>query len=761
MIQTITYNEVLREAVLEKIIEQKKNSKKPIRPGKYVLPDQPPRTNYAFTNNNWYYIYYERIKNPGEAYTTWTQIVKQVDDKRLIKKLNRQAKHVDSFIGMEDEEIVQKSKAPSGTYIDPKTGEETFVATFNAPEVTVTRMDPLKAAKAIYRSKGRIWDDEQAAIAWMSNVANSQEYWRINKAFMDKVDPKSRTLVEYFRSYMSIADRCRLAWHLFHSLQKSDHPTVLKKLVTYGEIKKVAFWVYNNYPNSVSDQHGRGDDYIKDFKNIDISNLSTETEKKIMNLTWPGGSGVGNIGGGIGGPGFPTGAVNLKPDIYTTRINQSLKRWTPEAAKMVWLYLHDPALYLNEFKDDFESYDFRDFMSQAGAVVGASTYWTWDETIQYFRELAYSPAGITATVVLEVFPATVWIPKIVFGLLLADDLWKFYSGTNDEETVMNLIFDVLGLFHAPIIAGLRKYLKPLLSGLIGIVGRGFKMTAAGVKYLVQFMQRAAKPVIQALEKLGGGKLLSKIVQTFKSALRLIKDTIKDIPFLKSAAAYIDKALATIELYWVAMIKPFLETLSNVIKMVLRFPGQAVEFIMSKLGFSSESLATKGAKAGVKTLPVAAGLAWTLEHYAEWKAEYDFEKHTEAQQEAYLSAHTKLLSEHVVGIPNVDSLQSWTYDANVGELKEFGFWNNYEAQMSDINGMMIPMEMVLYDTIQAQDDKGQWGTYVKVRMPLDKDAIEIADVYVLRSEMHQFNKNPLTKLKKGNINEFSKKIRFAN
>ena len=744
MIGSITYNDILREAVLEKIIEQKQNSRNPIRPGKYVLPDQPPKTTYAFLDNIWYYIYYDRIKPPGSSYTTWTQIVKQVTETNLIKKLNRRAKWISSFRSDEEkEELVKLSKKPAGTYIDPETGEETFIQSFDAPEAIVKRMDPVKAAKGIYDTKHWLNDKEDNAIAWITNITDSQEYWRINKAFMNKVDPKSRTLVEYFRTYLSIADLCSIAWPLYHTLQKSDREVVLKKLVTYGEIKKVAYYVYSNYPNSISDQYGRGNDYIKDFKNIDISKLSPETERNIMNLTWPGGGGVGNIGGGIGVAGIPTGVVNLKPDMYTVRINQSLKRWSPEGAKMVWLYLHDPALYLNEFKSDLESYDFQDFMSQAGAVVGASTNWTWDQTIQYFRELAYSPAGITATVVLEVFPATTWIPKIVFGLLLADDLWKFYSGTNNEETVMNLIFDVLGLFHAPIIAGLSKYLRPLLRGLVSVVGRGFKMTGAGVKYLVQFMQRAAKPVIEALEKLGGGKLLSKIVQTFKSALRLIKDTIKDVPFLKSAAAYIDKALATIELYWIAMIKPFLETLSNVIKMVLRFPGQTVEFIMSKLGFSSESLAMKGAKAGIKTLPVAYGIGWALEHYAEWKAEYDFKKHTEAQQQAFLSAHAELLSEHVVGIPNVKRLQSWKYNTKTGELESFGVWDDYEAKMSDINGMMIPMEMVLYDTLQVE---GQSATYVKVMMPLDPDANRIEEVYVKRSEMDQFNKMPLTKLK---------------
>ena len=733
MIRSITYDEVLREAFLEKFVEQKQLQleapKSDIPPaGMYKLPNQPKGSYYAVFGNNWYYFFPERLTYAAGGDVDEQLSHKKVTDAAEIKKLNRRAKWFRKFSASELQILAKITpKDNTLTYIDTEDGVETARKVLVTPEVVISRMDPKKAAQRIYDAKGIVRDNESEALAVISNITNSQEYWRINKAFMDKVDPKKRTIVEYLRSFLSTADLCRAAWLLEGTLSKGDY-SVLKQLNTYGEIKKVATWVYRNMPNSIKNQLNS-----KEKRQFDA-------ELPAMEITFPGGVGLQlpAYGNGFGG----TGAVNLKADYYAG-LAQNLKGWHPDAARMVWNYLHSPELYLNEFKNDLNSVDFRDFMAQVGSVAGQATYWTWEETVQYLRELAYSPEGIVGTVVLDVFPLTRWIPKVVFGILLADDIYKISTGTSNDETVMNMIFDALGVFHTAIISAVGKVFRPLLRGIISIIGRGFKMTAPGVKYLVQFIQRASKSVIATLERIGGGKLLSTIVQTFKEGLTLIKSTIKDIPFLKGAITYLDKALATIELYWIGMIKPFLETLQNVIKTVARWPGQTVEYIMGKLGYGAETLPAKAVKAGVHTIPVAYSIDWALRSYAKWKSEYDLKQLSEKQQRAFLQANSELLQEHVIGVPNVKRLESWKYDETAGELKSFGVWNNYEEQMSDAFGNIIPMEMVLYDTLKIE---GESATYIKVMMPLDPNLKTIEEVYIKRSEIDRVNTKPLKDIK---------------
>lgn len=732
MIQSITYEDIIREAFLEKLVEKKQLQleapKSDIPPaGMYMLPNQPEGSYYAVFGNNWYYFFPERLSYAGGGDVDEQLSHKKVTNATEIKKLNRRAKWFRKFTEAELRVLAKITpKDDTLTYIDTD-GVETARKVLVTPEVVVSRMDPKKAAKRIYDAKGTIRDNESEALAVISNITNSQEYWRINKAFMNQVDPKKRTIVEYLRTFLSTADLCRAAWLLEGILSKGDY-SVLKQLNTYGEIKKVATWVYRNMPNSIKNQLNS-----KEKQQFD-------KELPQMEMTFPGGVGIQMPA--LGGPGRGTGAVNLKADYYAG-LAQNFKGWHPDAARMVWNYLHSPALYLNEFKDDLDNLDWRDFMAQIGSTVGQATYWTWEETVQYLRELAYSPTGIIGTVVLDVFPLTKWIPKVAFGILLADDIYKMATGTSNDETVMNMIFDALGVFHTAIISVVGKVLRPLMQGLIGIIGRGFKMTAPGVKYLVQFIQRASKPVIETLKKIGGGKLLSKLVQAFKEGLTLIKTTIKDIPFLKSAITYLDKALATIELYWIGMIQPFLETLQNVIKTIAKYPSQTVEYIMSKLGYAAETLPTKAVKAGVHTIPVAYGIHWALQNYAKWKSEYDLEQLSEKQQRAFLQANSEMLREHVIGVPNVKRLESWKYDDKAGELKSYGTWTNYEEQMSDAAGNIIPMEMVLYDTLKIQ---GESATYVKVMMPLDANSDRIEEVYVKRSEIDQVNTKPLKNIK---------------
>lgn len=736
MIQSITYEDIVREAFFEKLVEKKQLQleapKSDIPPmGMYMLPNQPEGSYYAVFGNNWYYFFPETLSEPAfpgnQMYAEEQLSHKKVTNAAEIKKLNRRAKWFRKFTASELSVLAKITpKDDTLTYIDTD-GVETARKVLVTPEIVISRMDPKKAAKKIYDAKGVFKDDESVVLAVISNINNSQEYWRINKAFMNQVDPKKRTIVEYLRTFLSTADLCRVAWLLKEVLSKGDY-FVLKQLNTYPEIKKVATWVYRNMPNSI--------------KNHLNSKLDTQfdAELKAMEISFPGGVGIQlpAFGNGYGG----TGAINLKADYYAAQA-QNLKGWIPDSARMVWEYLHSTKLYLNDFKDDLNTLDWRDAMAQLGSTVGQATYWTWDQTVQYLRELAYSPEGIVGTVVLDVFPYTKWIPKVAFGILLADDIYKLSTGTSNAETVMNMIFDALGVFHTAIISVVGKILRPLLRGIIAIVGGGFKMTGAVVKYLIQFIQRASKPAIEILKKICSSKLVSKLVQAFKDGLTLIKDTIKDNSFLKSAITFLNKAIANIELYWIGMIQPFLETLSKVIKTVTQYPGQAVEYIMKKLGYGAKSLPTKAVKAGVNTAPLAYGIQWILQSYGKWKSEYDFEQLNKKQQRAFIKANAEILREHVIGVPNVKRLESWKYDETAGELKSFGVWTNYEEQMSDAEGNIIPMEMILYDTIKIE---GESETYIKVMMPLDSNLDQIEEVYIKRSEIDQVNTKPLKDIK---------------
>ena len=82
MIRSITYDEVLREAFLEKFVEQKQLQleapKSDIPPaGMYKLPNQPKGSYYAVYKNNWYYFFPERITYAGGG---------DVDEQLAIKK---------------------------------------------------------------------------------------------------------------------------------------------------------------------------------------------------------------------------------------------------------------------------------------------------------------------------------------------------------------------------------------------------------------------------------------------------------------------------------------------------------------------------------------------------------------------------------------------------------------------------------------------------------------------------------------------------
>jgi hypothetical protein len=736
MTQSITYEDILREAFLEKIVNHKQlqleTSKSDIPPpGMYKIPNQPEGSYYAVFDGNWYYFFTEQLTDP--SFPGDTQFYeehlshKKITNTAEIKKLNRKAKWVRKFSASELSGLAKITpKDNTLTYIDTD-GVETVRKDLVMPTVVIRRINLEKYAKIIYDAKGII-DDPYSVFAAISNVSDSRQYWALNKTFMNQVDPKKRTIVEYLRSFLSTSDLCRVAWLLKDILNTNDY-FVLKQLNTYAELKKVATWVYRNMPNSI--------------KNHLNSKLDTQfdAELKAMEITFPGG--IGLLPAEVGLALYGTGPVNLRPDTYASQV-QYLKGWVPDAARMVWEYFHSPKLYLNEFKEDLKTIDWRDAMAVIGAGVGQATYWTWDETVQELRNLAYSPGGMVGTIVLDVFPETAWIPKIAFGVLLADDIYKLTTGTGNDETVLHLVFDGIGVFHTEIAALLSKILRPLLRGIIAIAGAGFKMSSPVVKYLIQFVRSASNPIIETLKKIvGGSKLVSKIIQTFKDGLKLIKDTIKDMPFLNNAISAINKAIANIELYWMGMIKPFLDTLSKVIKAVKDFPGQSVEYIMQKLGFRPGAVPVKAVKAGVKSAPAIYGIHWALQTYNKWKSEYDLEQLNQKQQTAFIKANIDILKEHVIGVPNVKRLESWKYDETTEELKSFGIWNNYEEQMSDAEGNIIPMEMVLYDTLKVD---GESATYVKVKMPLDPNLEKIEEVYIKRSEIDQVNIKPLKDIK---------------
>jgi hypothetical protein len=284
--------------------------------------------------------------------------------------------------------------------------------------------------------------------------------------------------------------------------------------------------------------------------------------------------------------------------------------------KFIVNMITDPRLYKAEFDDDEQSADFRDISN-----IAVGTYQTYEEFAESIREIAYSPSGIVASVVLEEIPFVNIIPVAAYAILLVDDILKISSGNWDGWIIFDLIFDALGV--ASIHPGIMKIIGKVLKGAFSrIIKPGAKITLRIMKYLLELFLKLSDDMLRLLERLFKSNFRGKLIKAIKSMGKSISDMLEKSG-LKNLARIVRRKVAEAQLWIVGIydlyIEPFCTQLYNVVKTILEFPGKTIEFYLEKLGYTYSKKTGKIVHKGVKTAAAVGLISVAFEHISEWVA----------------------------------------------------------------------------------------------------------------------------------------------
>jgi len=533
MTRSITFDDVLRAAILEHVLLEQTSKKEN---GVYELPKQADNTYYVKFENTWRYVFFDEngyqqsgLVRPAKV----RRLEKQARFVRKLKPTEEQTFKYKSFKPGSPEQAQwlqqNKLKQPSGfSYRDPETGETEVIATKDAAEVTVSSLSKQsmeRIAKAIWDSKGLVWDDEASTINSFARINTAREYEQINDIFKKQYSD-GRSLTEYVNSFLSIADRCSIAALLYQILKPSDY-YILRNLVSYAEVKRVVAWVNRNYGNSIynslKDAAWNADIY-NNIKTRYYSGMAPSVQdvfdqiNAAIQFQFPGGDITNNVPKDLQDEllSFATVKQVLSaPD----RVMQTTARWTNSGAKMVWKYLFDTDLYVDRFIEDMAELGLEDWIAHASAAVGVSTDMGYDELMTSLRDKVYSTEGIATAIVLDKIPGVNIAIKAVFILLAIHDVYRIAQG--DYWALLELVFDLLGILGAEQIAAVLKPIGNVIKRIIAFLRQGKVITSAMKQTVKTALKSLGSTISNFLKTLTGiniGQIITDSIQYIKDGI---------------------------------------------------------------------------------------------------------------------------------------------------------------------------------------------------------------------------------------------------
>lgn len=744
MTRSITFNDVLRAAILEHVLLEQTSKKEN---GVYELPKQADNTYYVKFENTWRYVFFDEngyqqsgLVRPAKV----RRLEKQARFVRKLKPTEEQTFKYKSFKPGSPEQAQwlqqNKLKQPSGfSYRDPKTGETEVIATMDAAEVTVptlSKQSMERIAKAIWDSKGLVWDDEASTINSFARINTAREYEQINDIFKKQYSD-GRSLTEYVNSFLSIADRCSIAALLYQILKPSDY-YILRNLVSYAEVKRVVAWVNRNYGNSIynslKDAAWNADIY-NNIKTRYYSGMAPSVQdvfdqiNAAIQFQFPGGDITNNVPKDLQDEllSFATVKQVLSaPD----RVMQTTARWTNSGAKMVWKYLFDTDLYVDRFIEDMAELGLEDWIAHASAAVGVSTDMGYDELMTALREKVYSVEGIATTIVLDRIPYVNFAVKGVFVILAADSIYRITQG--NYWAILDLIMDILGIIGAEALAKALKPISAPFKRAMAFIARGKAVPSALKAVIVKGLQG----ISGMLEKLIGiniGQVITEGIQLAKTSIIELLEKVGLTAAAEKIATALEALKTKIGAFYEKTIKPVFD-------------------------FLRELLGEKTSRVVVGTGKGLAGLFIVdqmIKHAAEWAASQEAKR----QMELFELQH-KQESEQEMLASFEQRFGTDFYDQIVYFAKAYPL--TLYRLPDDPNGVYKPYIKWTapsdakdeYSQIRVFENSEQQG-YVRVLLYKDiEQQIQVAtfkelddkgvdeDIYVKKSDLYQFNEKPI-------------------
>ena len=269
-------------------------------------------------------------------------------------------------------------------------------------------------------------------------------------------------------------------------------------------------------------------------------------------------------------------------------------------------------------------------------TTGLVNCWsTWDCFIngpKYgIRAKLYSPEGIGVSAFTSIFPPTRVATSAVFGILLADDIYRFDQGERSANLIVDFALDMIGTMAGGVGAGIAKAVSKdvvivFKNVIFPVVQAGFKgATGAELRIALQWAKQSGgksigkflefiKPISDSIASFGA--TIIKMIDNVGSALQDWLRGLYEIPVIGDIAYEITRTVLS-KLYDAkAMLLEFVKSFTVAIKglrNLINLPGTTVDAILTKLGFKIP--ATTGA--AIKIATNAYAISKAITYYETW------------------------------------------------------------------------------------------------------------------------------------------------
>ena len=369
-------------------------------------------------------------------------------------------------------------------------------------------------------TSGNVIDDEGLGVKALYKIDNIKTWNAVNTSILGST---GKDVPDFLRSYMKIAQRLEICSHLYSVIQPVYFDAILKKIVTYSDIKQV----------------------------FQFARMKRKTKKTSFN------------------------ASELVGQSEWAFYTQGLfAHWEPSAINMSETFITDPNLYATEFAEDMATFDFRDIT--AGM---AGKYLTYDEFVQAVRDYVYTTEGIVVTTITSAIPLTKIPTMFLFGMLVAEDVKKINDGDTSVDTLLNLFFDSLGVMIGGGSSVVRSAMRPIVSA-IGRFSKNMAWTRKEVIALIPVIKKTDPGVLkQLINVLSSANWLSN---TMSSTANVITKFLNKLGF-KSLAKTISSILNKTVSLFKSYVLPFGKGLIRIIQKIIAMPGEGAETIIKSLG----------------------------------------------------------------------------------------------------------------------------------------------------------------------------------
>jgi hypothetical protein len=404
--------------------------------------------------------------------------------------------------------------------------------------------------------------------------------------------------------------------------------------------------ILEEYTSMILNEQGRGEKYPYAKPNISLKNQQAIDNTAVLQQKRDAKTGAFYTTGttnaqpynvnDLSGPGTYRGwdtivnsmVTNLSDDFKETKFYRTLK-----------LIQRDIEADLNSIQDpDSEKQQKlrHDIQRLEKWTTGLINCWSeWDCFIngaEYgIRPKMYSPEGIGISAFTSIFPPTVVATRAAFGILLADDIYRFDQGERSAILITDFMFDILGVMAGGLGSSFAKTVSKdvvnvFKNVIFPITEAGFKgATGAELRVALEWAKTSGKKSVQAFLKFiqpyqsNISSFGSTIIQMIDDVGRYLGDWLSglyEIPVIGNIAYEINRTVLA-KLYDAkALLREFVASFTLAIKglwNLINLPGTTVDAILTKLGVRLPGSTKLAITIGTNAYAISKG----IQYYETW------------------------------------------------------------------------------------------------------------------------------------------------